>query len=147
MYKNLFKTVLTVAITVAFFLSSGLNLLAQTNKEYFQKHFKRSLKEKIKFTPEQIIELSRKDKKTNSEFNTKRIMQWQDSPISGGSENESEVHAVINPYDTNNIVVSPIKNSGNGLSCPVYYTKNFGSSWSKSTFQNSNCNDKLVLLK
>lgn len=118
-------------------LLSVISLNAQTtDKEYFQKHLKRSLKEKIKFTPEQIIELNNKDKQTNSGFNTKRIMQWQDSPISGGAENESEVHAAINPFDTNNIVVSPIQNSGTGLSCPVYYTKNFGSSWSKSSFQN-----------
>lgn len=137
MHKKPISRLLFVTITLIVILLSVANLKAQTtDKEYFQKHFKRSLKEKIKFTPEQIIELNKKDKQTNSEFNTKRIMQWQDSPISGGADNESEVHAVINPFDTNNIVVSPIQNSGTGLSCPVYYTKNFGASWSKSSFQN-----------
>ncbi|MBC8146719.1 MAG: T9SS type A sorting domain-containing protein [Bacteroidetes bacterium] len=137
MHKKPFSRLLFVTIMLTVILLSVISLNAQTtDKEYFQKHLKRSLKEKIKFTPEQIIELNNKDKQTNSGFNTKRIMQWQDSPISGGAENESEVHAAINPFDTNNIVVSPIQNSGTGLSCPVYYTKNFGSSWSKSSFQN-----------
>ncbi|MFC2111491.1 T9SS type A sorting domain-containing protein [Bacteroidota bacterium] len=136
MHKNLIKSLLIVTIIASILLSSSFSLLAQTDKEYFQKHLKRSLKEKIKFTPEQLMRSNKADKKSKAEFNTQRTMQWQDSPISGGSDNESEVHAVINPFDTNNIVVSPISNSGSALSCPVYYTKNFGLSWNKSTFQN-----------
>jgi hypothetical protein len=47
---------------------------------------------------------------------------------------ESEVHAAINPHDTNNIVISPIHNGNGSFYMPIYYTTNFGTSWSKSTF-------------
>lgn len=50
------------------------------------------------------------------------------------SSPESEVHAAINPRDTSNIVVSPIHNGNGQFYMPIYYTTNFGSSWSKSTF-------------
>ncbi len=57
--------------------------------------------------------------------------------ISGDSNPESELHAAINPTDTSNIVVSPIKMDANaGLSCPVYYTKDFGQTWNVSNFVN-----------
>jgi hypothetical protein len=51
----------------------------------------------------------------------------------GTSYPESEVHAAINPRDTNNIVVSPIHNGGS-FYMPIYYTTNFGSTWGKSNF-------------
>jgi hypothetical protein len=51
---------------------------------------------------------------------------------------ESEVHAAINPTDTANIVVGPMNISYPietfRLTFPIYYTKNFGSTWSKSSF-------------
>lgn len=46
---------------------------------------------------------------------------------------ESEVHAAINPVDTTNIVISPIHN-GTTFGMPIYYTKNFGKTWAKSSF-------------
>jgi hypothetical protein len=48
---------------------------------------------------------------------------------------QSEVHAAINPTDTTNIVVSPIKLGSAGLVMPVYYTKDFGKTWKQSTFK------------
>lgn len=47
---------------------------------------------------------------------------------------ESEVHAVINPLDSNNIVLCPIKHASTGLVLPIYYTKDFGQTWNLSSF-------------
>lgn len=50
---------------------------------------------------------------------------------------DAEVHAAINPIDSTNIIVSPISSgsaSGSGLTCPVYYTKDFGRTWQRSVF-------------
>ena len=52
---------------------------------------------------------------------------------------ETELFAAINPVDSNNIVVSAIHFSYNPqqdspLSISTYYTKDFGNSWAKSTF-------------
>jgi hypothetical protein len=59
--------------------------------------------------------------------------------LSGDVLPESEVHAAINPVDPMNIVVSPIRlnlnNMQEALVCPVYYTKDFGITWSKSAFR------------
>ena len=49
---------------------------------------------------------------------------------------ESEVHGAINPTDTNNIVISDMLNSG-ALAYPIYYTKDFGHTWPKSSFHPS----------
>lgn len=56
--------------------------------------------------------------------------------ISEDEAPESEVSAAINPTDSNNIVVSPIRSGGytESLTVPIYYTKNFGTTWRKSTF-------------
>lgn len=61
-----------------------------------------------------------------------------DLVVSADADVESEVHAAINPTDSNNIIVSPIQQGtvDNGLICPIYYTKDFGSTWRKSEFQN-----------
>jgi len=47
---------------------------------------------------------------------------------------ESEVYAVINPTDSSNIILCPIKNSSQGLSLPIYYSKDFGQTWNQSLF-------------
>lgn len=50
---------------------------------------------------------------------------------------ESEVAAAINPTDTNNIIISPIRQGYSqslSLICPVYYTKDFGKTWRESEF-------------
>jgi hypothetical protein len=51
------------------------------------------------------------------------------------SSPESEVHAAVNPTNDSNIVVCPIHLSpATGMQLPIYYTKNFGGSWIKSTY-------------
>ena len=54
-------------------------------------------------------------------------------------EVESEVHAVINPSDSNNIIISPIfqndNNSNPQIFCSIYYTTNAGISWKLSNYR------------
>lgn len=46
---------------------------------------------------------------------------------------EAEIHAAMNPLDSNNMMCSGISQNGGVLSTPVYYTKDFGKTWKKST--------------
>jgi hypothetical protein len=60
--------------------------------------------------------------------------------VSGGSESESEIHAAINPLDSNQWVVSAnaVDPNGSGANdVPVnhlYYTNDFGTTWQRSSF-------------
>ncbi|HVZ38934.1 MAG TPA: hypothetical protein VHI13_06635 [Candidatus Kapabacteria bacterium] len=61
-----------------------------------------------------------------------------ESVVSGSSDIESEVDAAINPKDSNNIIVSPIRSNIGALDqlvCPIYYSRDFGRTWMKSSFQ------------
>jgi hypothetical protein len=71
---------------------------------------------------------------------TRRLMRsGEEARIGEDPSAESEIHAAMNPRDTNNIIVSPIRwdMSTNTLSCPIYYTRDFGATWSKSAFLNN----------
>ena len=57
-----------------------------------------------------------------------------DVPVSSDIP-ESEIHAAINPADSNNLVVAAMRVDNNGLNFPIYYTKNFGQTWEQSLFQ------------
>jgi len=54
-------------------------------------------------------------------------------------EVESEVHAAINPSDSNNIIISPIFQNDNKsnpeLFCSIYYTTNSGLTWNLSDYR------------
>lgn len=71
--------------------------------------------------------------------------------ISGVKEPESELHAAANPTMPSNLIVSVIR-QGNinsdfvgWLTCPVYYTKDFGKTWSKSSFKTVAANAQFTL--
>lgn len=67
--------------------------------------------------------------------------------VSGDLVAESEVHAAINPKDSNNIVISPIRNGTSAvLNCPIYYTKDFGKTWRKSSFDTQPLDPAAVIL-
>jgi hypothetical protein len=55
--------------------------------------------------------------------------------VSGSTDVESEIHAAMNPTDTMNLVCSPNAQTG-GLTNPIYYSTNFGTSWNAATFNN-----------
>lgn len=97
------------------------------------------LAEKIRLTPEQIrLLISGKGELPELQSTPSIPPSERESVVSGGSGVESEVHAAINPLDSNNLIVSPIQSNSTanyGLVCPIYYTRDFGRTWKKSTFK------------
>ncbi|MCO5249982.1 MAG: T9SS type A sorting domain-containing protein [Candidatus Kapabacteria bacterium] len=73
-----------------------------------------------------------------------------ESTVSISSVVESEVHAAVNPTNPNNIVASPINQNRNNptsaLSCPIYYSKDQGESWQKSSFVTKPKIDNLLIV-
>lgn len=57
-------------------------------------------------------------------------------------EAESELHAAINPVDTNNIIVAAMRSNPESflepLTFPIYYTNDFGATWQVSEFNGIN---------
>ncbi|MFA6571742.1 MAG: T9SS type A sorting domain-containing protein [Bacteroidota bacterium] len=101
--------------------------------------------EKIIFKPEdmpRVIQEIAKAKKSNENVakNVDVLLGTTDYKISTSQDAESELHAIMNPTDTNNILVSPIKQSRTNflepLLCPIYFTKDFGKTWNLSSFKN-----------
>ncbi|MBX7154676.1 MAG: T9SS type A sorting domain-containing protein [Candidatus Kapaibacterium sp.] len=56
--------------------------------------------------------------------------------VTVGNNQESEIHAALNPIDNNNMVCSANGiNTSTGMYMPLYYTKDFGTTWRKSTYK------------
>ncbi len=107
--------------------------------------FEEYLREKTRWSQEEISRALREkvvqrgfDSRSISPRNVPGSAAGADMAVSTDTDVESEVHAAINPTDSNNIIVSPIQQGtvNNGLICPIYYTKDFGATWRKSEFQN-----------
>lgn len=79
--------------------------------------------------------------KTFENKNNNQIMFSDDTKLSNirDYEVESEVHAIINPSDSNNIIISPIFQNDNAsnpqIFCSIYYTTNAGLSWNISSYR------------
>jgi hypothetical protein len=66
------------------------------------------------------------------------LRSFTETDVSAAADIESEVHAAINPTDTANIIVSSNYVSGTANSTNyIYYTNDFGASWTKSSFSTS----------
>lgn len=120
----------------------------EINKEWLHQKMMITLQNKVKNDVESIIEHSSFSQKEKNRF----LHQWNQSVfirsrsdnqnITETSETESELHAAVNPIDTNNIIVSGMKWTpgllGFDLSFPIYFTNNFGQSWNLSEFNGVN---------
>ncbi|MCK5742874.1 MAG: hypothetical protein KAH48_11695, partial [Chlorobi bacterium] len=102
--------------------------------------------EKLRFTPTQLNEAAKNIdviRQSVSEFKgvKKKILASgeYEKVVSANSKPESEIFAAINPTDSNNIIISPMKydinNMMEGLMLPIYYSKDFGQTWSVSSFR------------
>ncbi len=112
-----------------------------------QKKIQNLIEEKVRYTKEDIehaLEQSalhsphQIDRTEDSQPTTGVLGIGTEKVVSEDANSESEIHAAINPTDSSNMVVSPIRSTQNpleGLICPIYYTKDFGKTWSKSSFQ------------
>ena len=132
--KKIIHTILLIVSLIGFsFFSSFSQQVIDVNNTVNW-----TLKEKFKFTYEQLQNSSSTDENLiNDEFN-KEASYAVEQNVSKTSEVEAEIHAAINPADSNNIVISPIRQNFTNakISCPVYYSKDFGSTWNVSAFQN-----------
>lgn len=134
-----------LSVTTAFFLCGSL-LIAQQTSDAAREFYRERIREKIRFDTDRLDrfitvgELRRLYGASQADPEKRGAeAAAEDVRISGDSFPESEVHAAINPTDSSNIVVSPIRQSAQqagSLLCPIYYTKDFGKTWHKSTFLN-----------
>ncbi len=109
------------------------SLFSQDLKEK-SRSLKWTMTEKIKLDPQELRNYLATDGIDEADERLLKSLKYTDAPVAQTSYIDAEVHAAINPTDSNNIVVSPIRQSGNSLQVPLYYTKNFGNAWIKSTF-------------
>ncbi|OFX60674.1 MAG: hypothetical protein A2046_05765 [Bacteroidetes bacterium GWA2_30_7] len=127
----------TISIIISLIAVSILNSFSQ-QKINFNNAVNWTLKEKFKFTYEQLQNTSNSDEAILNDDLNKELNYSKEQIVSKTSEVEAEIHAAINPIDSNNIVISPIRQNFTNakISCPIYYSKNFGSNWNVSSFQN-----------
>lgn len=117
---------------VALALLTTTTLYAQTPAELLRQ----TVENKMRITPEEAKRQYEKAQISLREGTQPHTIQAgeNETVVSNDSDVESEVHAAINPTDTSNIIVSPIKQATGVLTCPIYYTKDFGKTWKKSNF-------------
>lgn len=102
--------------------------------------------DKLKISPEEATrqrELWLKNGKLQNSTRPEERIELRESneDVSETKEAESEIHAAVNPKDTNNIIVAAMQLSSNVLSAltfPIYYTKDFGRTWKLSEFNGVN---------
>lgn len=128
---------------VLLLLTSSCAVFSQSSDPHPAKQYvRRLLKEKIRLKdlpaaiewykqhPELIGQSELLPENTSAAGRSAEIVVHDDSKA------ESEVHAAINPTDTNNIIAAAILQDVNSASSPikvpVYYTKDFGQSWLSS---------------
>ncbi|MEA3495318.1 MAG: T9SS type A sorting domain-containing protein [Bacteroidota bacterium] len=101
--------------------------------------FEKKVNKQVKSAIERYNKLDHESQRALLHYDTKVGVRssGDETQISGITSSESEVHAIINPNDSSNIIVSPMRQDAQGLKMPVYYTKDFGESWHKSSFEAS----------
>ncbi|MFT6320722.1 MAG: hypothetical protein ACJAT4_001650 [Granulosicoccus sp.] len=79
---------------------------------------------------------------------TTSIRTDEDVRIGDAGESEFEIHAAVNPFDSSNIVVGAMNISTSGgspsLKFSIYYTNDFGTTWSKSPFDGTLPNESVI---
>lgn len=120
----------------------------QISKPWTFDRAQQTLKNKVKKDlpalqqPENLQKLYRLQQQATKPTST---LQFRDADLGISiteEETESEIHAAINPTDTNNIIVAAMKFGegflGPELTFPIYYTDDFGESWKLSEFNGVN---------
>ncbi len=144
---NRFSILKTLSILACFALVSSLH--AQTfSKQNAHRMLKTALKNKLKMSEAEVHEgLSLLQNQTPIPNNTETLERTLssrsiDDAVSASEETESEIHAAVNPLDSNNIIVGAMKfdpeNFLASLTFPIYYTKDFGQTWQLSAFNGAN---------
>lgn len=139
--KNIFLSILTLTLFI-----TAIHLSAQSN-QLVHARVEAMMKEKLRnIDVQQLIDWVQNHPGTPlpehllpGSGGTVVSERNSDTVIGSNPEAESEVHAAINPADSNNIIVAAIvqdpTNFTAPLDIPVRYTKNFGQSWQTSSIQ------------
>lgn len=109
------------------------NLNAQRNMKDLLKY---TLNEKMYF---KLGKMQNQDKTNLKDYNSLRDIVGEKLIADSETGTECEISAAINPKDSNNIVVSAIHfafnpNTDSPLNIATYFTRDFGSTWKKSSF-------------
>ena len=129
---NLIKIIIFVFIPV-FLKGQDID-----QKKFIEEKIRETVMEKLRADPSALINPglnnSKKYEKTEEQQLTGKLGEIQ---VTNNNLPESEVHAVINPLDTNNIVIAPIRSNNvfPYVFCPILYSRDFGQTWNESTFQ------------
>ena len=98
-------------------------------------------KEKFRTSVEEVVDRYLHPEKYQDNGNKELpelLSNSENTAISTRAVPESEVHAAISPVNPDIMVVSPIRqdasNPNASVTCPVYYSKDRGKSWSVSSF-------------
>jgi hypothetical protein len=107
-----------------------------------------ALSERRAMLSERIAEILREKLRTpaprgaeaKAPSNSRMLMRApEEIGVSEAPEQEAELHAVVNPADSNNILIAAIRSNPDqmGLELPIFYTRDFGETWTESTFRPS----------
>ena len=131
------------------FLSAALVLSGQQiSKPWTFQRAHQTLKNKIKKdlpALQQIENFEKLRRLQQQPSGERKTIQLRESDLGISvteEETESEIHAAINPVDTNNIIVAAMKFGegflGPELTFPIYHTNDFGESWQLAEFNGVN---------
>lgn len=129
-----------VAIVISLIVLTSTSVFAQKltpqqRKAIVRDQFLGSFREKTGTTPDKLSEARVFRIKTAGGKDEASTPQSAEMVVSKATSAESELHAIMNPADTNNMVVGVMGyNSSGSLGFPIYYTKDFGKTWKKATF-------------
>ena len=119
------------------------NILAQEAKFFdSKKEYLKTIENKFRANVPDFIDyhLKHPNALRKPQVQAQASAQFRESDISINNtpEAESELHAAINPVDSNNIIIAAMRNNPNNLlaplSFPIYFTKDFGATWQVSKF-------------
>lgn len=136
-----------IKIAVLILISLSINAFAENKINDLE----RIKKEKIRFEIHEIINAVQENRPISTSAIIMKESKFlsEDGAVSKSTFPESEVHAAINPIDSNNIIVSPIRqninNPSNAITCPIYYTNDQGNTWFESQFITSPHKDEIMM--
>lgn len=132
--KRIICILLLLAVTPVITVAQTLS--PDTRKAIIRREFLRSFHEKTGTTPDKLHE-ARVFRIQNNDIKAEVPVPqggWEQL-VSKSLNAECELHAAINPVDTNNLVVGAMAYSGAGsLAFPIYFTKDLGKTWKKAAF-------------
>lgn len=151
--KSYFKFSIFLILIFSFFSNP---IKAENKIKANNKYFEEVIKEKLKVDIEEIQRLLKENPQqlilNATKTQAENIIQSENNnevQITSNTAAESELTVAINPKDTNNIIIAPIRqtnSSTNPLTIPIYYTKNFGKTWNLSSFAPLPTNPKIYTI-